>query len=155
MRQFIIRAHKGFFAVLILFSGLGYAQQSKTYKESFEVSNDAEVVVNTSYADVAFETWNRNTVEVEAVVTLEGASEEEAQAYFENQGIEIMGNSSRVEVRTRRDRNWAYGFDGQRMEFDFDFPKFWPMVWRAKGNWNPSPNYPFCPKCLPCLPCPR
>lgn len=100
----------------------GLAQQSRTYKESFQVSPDVEVALNTSYADIEFETWNKNEVAVEAVITLEGASEEEAAAYFRDGGVKILGNSSRVEIGTQNDNSWAFRINGDR-DFDFVMPE--------------------------------
>ncbi len=122
MKQFKTGVFKGLLLTLCLGTWMVQAQQSKTYKESFSVDPEVEVALNTSYADIEFETWNKNTVQVEAVITLKGATEEEAAEYFEDHKVEIMGNSTRVEIRTRRDQNWAYALAGDRMEFDFDFP---------------------------------
>ena len=125
---------------LLLFAGiLGISfpvtgQQSRAYKESFRVNPDVVVELNTSYADIEFETWNKNEVVVEATIELEGATEEEARAFFEQDGVEILGNSQEVQVRTRADR-WAFRFS-EPMDFhmeDFEvvipeMPDIAPMV---------------------------
>ncbi|MBC2839986.1 DUF4097 family beta strand repeat-containing protein [Robiginitalea sp. SC105] len=121
MNQSVATASKALIFALLLGWQSGQAQKSKTYKESFNVDADVEVALNTSHADIEFETWNRNEVAVEAVITLEGATDAEAAAYFENGGVEIMGNSSRVEVSTRAGNNWAYRFDGDFDPGDFNF----------------------------------
>ncbi|MDX1334039.1 MAG: hypothetical protein R3252_13500, partial [Robiginitalea sp.] len=95
-------------------------QEAKSYKESFKVKPDVVVELNTSYADIEFETWNRNEVEVEATVELEGATAEEAAAYFGREGVEILGNSSEVKVRTQAER-WEFHFDH---DMDFNFEDF-------------------------------
>ncbi|NAY90401.1 hypothetical protein GTQ34_00580 [Muricauda sp. JGD-17] len=78
-----------------------HAQEtSKTYKETFNVGNDAILNINTSHADIEFETWDRNQVEVTAVVELENATDEEAVVFFEKDPIKIVGNSKEIEVRT-------------------------------------------------------
>ena len=87
---------------------LAVGQQSKTYKETFQVNADVEVALNTSYADIEFSTWDKNEVQVEAVVTLEGATKEEAEAYFRDGGMKILGNSSRVEVGTQNGNSWSF-----------------------------------------------
>ena len=49
-----------------LFAMAGYGQtQSKNYKESFSVGDEAVVDINTSHADIEFETWNKNQVIIE------------------------------------------------------------------------------------------
>ncbi|MEJ2583798.1 MAG: hypothetical protein P8Z38_01745 [Robiginitalea sp.] len=84
-------------------------QESRSYKESFKVNPDVVVELNTSYADIEFDTWNRDEVVVEATIELEGATAEEARAFFERDGVEILGNSQEVQIRTQADR-WAYRF---------------------------------------------
>lgn len=82
-------------------STLAFGQKhSKDFKESFKVGSEAVVELNTSHADIAFETWNRNEIVVEATIVLEGATEEEAERFFKNPGLEIVGNSQGVEVKT-------------------------------------------------------
>ncbi|WP_281542748.1 hypothetical protein [Maribacter aestuarii] len=111
-RQFIIAL--GFF--IATFAALGQ-KQTKTFKESFTVAEDAVLDINTSYADIEFETWNKDVVEITATVTLEGASEEEANSYFNNDPIEILGNSKKIEI-TSRSRSRGLFNHG---DFDFDF----------------------------------
>jgi len=87
---------------------LAYSQkQTKTYNENFKVGADAVLDISTSYADIQFETWDKNEVYVEALIELDGASEEEAAAYFKNSGIKILGNSKTIEIRTYGNNNWS------------------------------------------------
>ncbi len=98
-----------FIAGALAWSPLVSAQESRTYEERFKVNPDVVVELSTSHADIEFETWNRNEVVVEATIELQGASEEEARAFFEKDGVEILGNSQKVQVRTQADR-WAFRF---------------------------------------------
>ena len=98
----------------------GQDTQSKTYKETFTVNSDAVLDINTSHADIEFETWNKNQVEITAVVELEEATKEEAERYFEKDVIQIVGNSKEIEVTTKG-RNWSvYSGDGD-WDFDYNF----------------------------------
>lgn len=81
--------------------GLSAQKQSKTFTEKFTVSKDAVLDLNTSYADIEFETWNKDIVAVDATIELEGATEEEAEAYFKQMPIEIMGNSQGVKISSK------------------------------------------------------
>jgi len=115
-------------------SATAMGQQSRAYKESFKVNPDVVVELNTSHADIEFDTWNRNEVVVEATIELEGASEEEARAFFEQDGVEILGNSQEIQVRTQADR-WAFKFsepmDFQMEDFEVvipEMPEIAPMV---------------------------
>jgi len=90
--------------ILICLISIGaYGQnQSKTYRESFNVDDDAVLEINTSHADIEFETWDKNEVVIEATIELEDISDEEADRYFERNPVEIMGNSQKIEISTGR-----------------------------------------------------
>lgn len=99
-------------ACLLVSSGMLAQKQTKTYNESFKVGDEAVLDINTSYVDIEFDTWNKNEVVVEAIIELEGATEEEAADYFENNGIKILGNSNRIEISTSGERNWLFRSGG-------------------------------------------
>ncbi|MEM7379921.1 MAG: DUF4097 family beta strand repeat-containing protein [Bacteroidota bacterium] len=106
-------------ALLLLLSVGVYGQkQTKTYKESFKVGKDAVIDINTSYADIEFETWDKDEVVIEATVELDGASEEEAEDYFEEAAVEIKGNSREIEISTNNARSWAYKTDFEGFDLD-------------------------------------
>ncbi|WP_127139282.1 hypothetical protein [Flagellimonas oceanensis] len=107
--------------LLALFGFTGQAQEkSKTYKETFNVNKDTELNINTSYADIEFETWNKDEVEITAVIELEGVDKEEADSYFEQDLVKIMGNSREIEVSTEgAGPNYAFNFQG----FNIDIPE--------------------------------
>ena len=123
MKQLQISVRKALFICALFASGISFGQQRKTYSEKFSVDSDVEVNLNTSHTDIEFETWNRNEVQIEAVITLEGASEEEAARYFEDNGIEIMGNSNKITISTRSDSPWMYRLNSGDMAFDFEMPE--------------------------------
>ncbi len=112
LRQLIIAL--SFFGITTI--ALGQKQQ-KTYKETFYVGADAVLDINTSYADIEFETWNKDVVEISATATLEGATDEEAEKYFRNEPFDILGNSKRIEITSRSSRMGLF----TNHDFDFDF----------------------------------
>ena len=82
-------------------------KQTKTFEETFNISDDAVLNIDTSHADIEFETWTKNQIVVEAFIEIEGATDEEAERYFENEPIEIIGNSKKVTVSTRSENLWV------------------------------------------------
>lgn len=92
---------------LLISCALSAQTQKKTYSETFSVNENTVLNINTSHTDIEFDTWNKNQVQVEAVIELEGASEEEAEKYFKNNGIKILGNSSEIEISTKREGSWS------------------------------------------------
>ncbi len=96
--------------LLCLFVMATYGQkESKTYRESFNVGEDAVIDINTSYADIEFQTWDKNEVVMEATVELEGATSKEAEEYFKNGGVKILGNSKTIEISTTADNSLFFG----------------------------------------------
>lgn len=132
MKQYIQIVFKGFLMPVLLGAGLNLSsQETRTYREEFKVGPEVIVEVNTSYADIEFETWSKNEVEVEAIITLEGATPEEANAFFDQPRVDIVGNSSKVSIRTG-----GYGshslfassdMDFGDLDFQFEMPDMPPM----------------------------
>ncbi len=154
MKQSLVFKSLALFSCLISISAYGQ-KQSKTYSEKFTVTADAVLDIDTSHADIDFETWNKDQITIEATVELEGATPEEAEEYFRQQGIEIMGNSKKVSVTTGSGNSWAshaFGnmenlhikmpelpeFESFEMDFDFaelaDVPPLPP---------TPDPNFDY------------
>ncbi|MGB5315395.1 MAG: hypothetical protein WBN56_05300 [Robiginitalea sp.] len=130
MKQYIQIAFKGLLMPVLMGAGLNLSsQETRTYREEFKVGPDVIVEVSTSYADIEFETWSKNEVEVEAIITLEGATPEEANAYFDRPVVEILGNSSKVSVRSGgrgKGNSWVYAPSGMEygdMDFHFEMPE--------------------------------
>ncbi|WP_276167575.1 hypothetical protein [Zobellia alginiliquefaciens] len=127
--------------------------KEKVYSENFEVVDNAVLEVNTSYADIEFDTWNKNRVSIETTVQLEGATDEEAAAYFEKGGISVIGNSKKISVNTQSDKAWEGPsfIDMEDLhieipempEFDFDFLELvaMPMPPEPPMPEAPNPNF--------------
>ncbi|WP_190809322.1 hypothetical protein [Flagellimonas sp. S3867] len=94
-------------------------EKSKTYKETFNVDKETVLNIDTSHADIEFETWDKDQVEIIATVELEGATEEEAKTYFERDVVKILGNSKEIQIKTVG--NSFSVFSGDMLEHDFDF----------------------------------
>jgi hypothetical protein len=138
---------------------LAAQKQTKTYSEKFNVGTDAVLDINTSYADIQFETWDKNEVSVEASIELDGATAEEAEAYFKNSGIKILGNSTTIEIKTYGNNNWydrtsllppdptnpmanaAPFHDMERLFMDLQIPEMPPMT--EMPPLPPIPNVNF------------
>ena len=102
-------------------------KRTKEFTERFSVNNDVTVAVNTSYTDVEFETWNRNEVEVQAYIEVEGISEEDAKTYFDAWDFEAIGNSTKISITTKSGpdffaiRREVPVPPQEEMDFDFNF----------------------------------
>lgn len=110
--------------IFLCFIAIGaYGQkQSKTFKETFNVNVDAVIEINTSHADIEFETWDKNEVVVEATIELDGATAEEAAKYFKSSAIKIMGNSQNIEISTKTENSFFVTNYSDMGDFDIDIP---------------------------------
>jgi len=99
--------------IALLVISLGYSQsKTRTKTEVFTVNKDVTLDINTSHADVEFDTWNKDKVEVTATIEIEDATEEEVNEYFENWNFEALGNSEKVTI-TSKGGHSLFGSDGQ------------------------------------------
>ncbi|WP_046745316.1 hypothetical protein [Kordia zhangzhouensis] len=88
--------------LLLLVITFGYSQSKKrTKKEVFTVNKDITLEINTSHADVEFDTWNKNKVEIEATIEVENATEEEIKAYFKKWNFSAVGNSEKITISSK------------------------------------------------------
>ncbi len=125
-----------FLAIGIACSAFGQ-KQDKTFKETFNVNKDVVVEINASHNDIEVTTWNKNQVQVEATIVVEGLTKEEAAKYLKNYKFEALGNSKRVVITSKGSS--FYGLNDNfvifnnddfhfpdvvipDMKFDFDFP---------------------------------
>ncbi|MCM4165640.1 MULTISPECIES: hypothetical protein [unclassified Arenibacter] len=107
--------------VLLCTSAIWGQKKTKTFHENFNVSSDVVLEVNTSYADIEFETWNKNQVDISAVVELEDVSEEEADSYFKKEPIKIVGNSKNISISTASGHREFLTYNAEDIDIDIDF----------------------------------
>ncbi len=106
----------------------------KNYVESFNVADNVEVSVNTSYTNIVFETWNKNKVEVEAFIEGEKLSEKEKAQLMKNWNLNITGNSRNISISSNSE-NQSFAMN-EMPEMDFIGPLLdglvMPMVQNIK-----------------------
>ncbi|MGP1990674.1 hypothetical protein D9V96_002210 [Zobellia laminariae] len=154
MKQLQRLVFKSLTVALCLISIGAYGQiKERVNTESFNVENNAILDINTSYADIEFDTWNRNQVSIETTIQLEGATDKEAEAYFTREGFSIVGNSKKVVVTSHNDNSWSTNsfvdVDDLHIEipevpefdaFEFDFSELPEMPMPPEPPMPPAPN---------------
>lgn len=101
--------------LLLMLGTISHSQNN--YVESFNVVDNVEVSVNTSYTNIVFETWNKNKVEVEAYIEGEKLSEKEKQDLMKNWDLQVTGNSKKVNITSNAaNQDFAMG-DMPPMDF--------------------------------------
>jgi hypothetical protein len=92
---------KLFFALCIVSFTIEAQSVDKKYTEEFSTANDVLVDIDTRYTDVIIETWNKNKVEIEATISIEGANEKKKQSIINNWKFKALGNKSKVEITSK------------------------------------------------------
>ncbi|WP_298515941.1 hypothetical protein [uncultured Kordia sp.] len=99
--------------IALLIISFGYSQSKKrTKKEVFTVNKDVTLDINTSHADVEFDTWNKNKVEITATIEVEDATDEEVEAYMKKWNFKAIGNSEKVTI-TSKGSHSLFGNSGE------------------------------------------
>lgn len=99
-----------FIVALCVVTSSAFAQdKEEKLKERFSTNEDVEILVDTRYADVIFETWNKDEVSIEAYVEGENATEAAQQWKLDVQGnsklIQIIGREGYRDARVVDLRN--------------------------------------------------
>ncbi|XLS28139.1 hypothetical protein ACJD0Z_13115 [Flavobacteriaceae bacterium M23B6Z8] len=117
-----INRYSSFLIMMLSFVFFAYGQkQSKTYKETFNVAKDAVLNINTSHTNVEFETWDKDVIEVTALIEIEDASKEDAEKYFEDWNFKALGNSKEVSVSCDRKHGISFVSNGKNIINSEDF----------------------------------
>jgi len=112
-------------AIMMCLAGTVYGQ--KKLVETFDVSKDVVVKVNTSHTNVIFKTWNKNKVEVEAFIDDKSLSDKEKQQALKDWNLDVIGNSQKIvvtsgEIHNYRDFNYNFDFDElEDLNLDLEF----------------------------------
>ena len=112
--------------IAISFLGTAFAQKfDKKFTENFTTNKDVEVAINASNTDINVAIWNKNEVQIEAFIEIEGITKEEAEKYFENWEFEALGNKRKVQITSKGNNVFNFKNDFvffDDMNFDFEMP---------------------------------
>ncbi|GAA4900167.1 hypothetical protein GCM10023311_27070 [Flaviramulus aquimarinus] len=102
-------------ALCFLISGSLIAQQKLTkVLQSIKVDKDVTIDLNTSHCNIVFDTWNKDTVEIEAYIEGEQLSKVELENTLKSWGVDIDASSDNVSIRTtgKHSNIWTYNIPG-------------------------------------------
>ncbi len=86
-----------------LLFGPVHAQEFMTPVSEFPVDHQAKVIIDASYTEIEIEEWNKNRVEVQGVMTVEGLSESEAKNIFDSWVVETEKKGNTIEIIANSD----------------------------------------------------
>ena len=84
-----------------LVMSLAWSQEFKTPVKEFMVESQAVITIKASHAEIEIEEWNKNKVEVQGIMNIQGLNEKEAKNLFENWTIDTEVNKKDVAITSK------------------------------------------------------
>lgn len=98
-------------ALCFLITGSIMAQEKLTkVSQSIKVDKNVVVDLNTSHCNIVIDTWNKNTIEIEAYIEGEKLSKEELADALKDWDVDVDASSNKVSITTNRGQSsslWA------------------------------------------------
>jgi hypothetical protein len=91
------------FKILILLFSITLSIQAQQFTkplQEFKVGSNTEISIEASYAEIEIIEWNKNKVEVEGIMTIQGLPEDEAQDIFDSWDISAQANADKISIRS-------------------------------------------------------
>ena len=83
-----------FMLILMFLASVTMAdEQKKTFHEEYDVNADAELTISNEYGKVVIESWDKNQVVIDIVITVEGKSESKAKEILDKIVIKDAADS--------------------------------------------------------------
>lgn len=76
------------------------AQQFTKPLQEFKVGGSTEVSIEASYAEIEIIEWNKNKVEIEGSMSIQGLPENEAREIFDSWDISAKANADKITIRS-------------------------------------------------------
>ncbi|EZH72926.1 hypothetical protein ATO12_22620 [Aquimarina atlantica] len=102
---------------LLCCAGLFAQDRQDKLNEKLSVNEDVTVVLNTSHTNIVFETWNKNTIEVEAY--LEGnLSDGNSKHILDSWQVDVLGDSQKVTINSTAGNLWSRNVTASSITMD-------------------------------------
>jgi len=108
---------------LVCFSGMFAQNKQQKLSEKFVVNKDITINLNTSHTEVVFETWNKNSVEIEAYIEGDNITEDNKERLLQNWRIEALGNSREITINSITGNFWSGKISASNSD-NTDLPEF-------------------------------
>ncbi len=91
---------------------------TKKISKSYDVNKDATLAIKNKFGKIHCRNWDKNTIFIEVIITVEASSQEKANKYFDRINISFTGNADRVTATTSFDDKL---FDKNNNEISIDY----------------------------------
>ncbi|GAA4270977.1 hypothetical protein U6A24_03675 [Aquimarina gracilis] len=117
--------------------------------EKIAVNNNVTVNLNTSHTNIVFETWGRNTIEVEAYLE-GGLNDENSRRILDSWQVDVLGNEREITINSAAGNLWSGNVTASNIKIDKknlqELRMLSPMIADMLGPFieniakNPMPN---------------
>ena len=87
-------------AIACLCSMSLYAQRFETPVQEYKANSDVAITIEASYAEIEIIEWNKNKVEVQGIMEVQGLPEEEAKDLFKDWDISAQATPDKISIRS-------------------------------------------------------
>ncbi len=106
-----------FALTLMCCAGLFAQDKQNKLSEKLTVNKDVTVNLNTSHTNIVFETWNKNTIEVEAY--LEGdLTNENSRRILDSWQVNVLGNEREITINSAAGNLWREKVTASNIKID-------------------------------------
>ena len=109
-----------------LFTAVNAQKFEKKYSENFKTNKDVQVAIDASNSEINVTTWNKNQVQINAFIEVEGVEKEVAEKYFKEWNFEALGNKSKIQLTSKGSTSYSFKNDFvffDNMDFNIDIPE--------------------------------
>ncbi|WP_243729608.1 hypothetical protein [Salegentibacter sp. 24] len=103
------------FALLVCLPAM-LGAQSKKLEKTYKTSSDVEVNIDASHTNIIVDYWDRNEVQIEAVLETQQVEKEKMQELLDSWKLSTSGNTSRVTVTSGGAMQWSGDVDLSGLE---------------------------------------
>ncbi len=111
-------------SLMLLFAGANLTAQElkKSYHESFDVKEDAELRISNKYGQVHIDTWDKNQLVIDVEISVDARSEKESQRILDKINVTISGTADLVKAITTFDGKLNCNNCNLEIEYEVKMP---------------------------------
>lgn len=109
MNKIIIKI-KLFVLSFLITGGLMAQQKLNKVSQSIKVDKNVTIDLNTSHCNIVFDTWNKDTIQIEAYIEGDGLSKEALENALKNWDVDVYASNGQVKIRAKETgaNTWVY-----------------------------------------------
>lgn len=99
-------------------------EKSKKINKEYKVNADATVAIDNRYGDINITTWDKNSVEIEVIITVKGDDLDSIEERLESIDVTFDASSSFVSAKTifeKEERGWSFWKKNSNLSYKINY----------------------------------